>query len=152
MLLPVQVENNSNDQGPVPGPAMTLNMHSPILKNSQYITLSDVGQHSTRIRCYFHSQQNHFLNYFHNPALDGAVIYVGDIPLWYSGKVGTYTEVLDNPTGNVFLAAGRDHKFLLSYRNTVLHTLLNPEGPVTITSKMTCKLTHQAYLLTKEEV
>ena len=31
------------------------------LKNSEHISLSDAGKHSTRMRCYLHSQQNHFL-------------------------------------------------------------------------------------------
>ena len=33
-----------------------------------------------------------------------------------------YTEVLGNPTGNAFLATSKNHDFLLSYANTVLHT------------------------------
>ena len=33
-----------------------------------------------------------------------------------------YTEVLDNPTGNFHLAASREHSFLLSHRDAVLHT------------------------------
>ena len=32
------------------------------------------------------------------------------------------TDILDNPAENVFLAASRDHSFLLSHRGTVLHT------------------------------
>ena len=35
---------------------------------------------------------------------------------------GTYTEVLDNLAGNIFLAASKDQKFLLSHRNTAIHT------------------------------
>ena len=54
--------------------------------------------------------------------MDGAVISMGDTPFQYSEKEGMYTEVLDNLTGNVFLATGRDHEFLLSYRNTTLCT------------------------------
>ena len=72
--------------------------------------------------CYFHRQQNHFLDYFDDPVLEGVVIYVGVIPFQYTEKDGTYTEVLDKPRGKVFLATKTDHKFLLSYRNTVLHT------------------------------
>ena len=122
LLLPVQVENNSNDQGSVPGAAVALNDHSLILKNSQCITLSDMGQHSTSMTCYFHSKQNSFLDYFNESLPDGAVIYVGDIPFWYSEKEGMFAEVLDNMTGNIFLATSRNHKFLLSYKNTTLHT------------------------------
>ena len=93
LSLPVWVENNSNDQGPVPGTAISPSLHSLILENSQYITLNDAGQHSTRMRCYFHSKQNCFLDYFDDSVPDGAVIYAGDILYKYSEKQGTYTEV-----------------------------------------------------------
>ena len=43
------------------------------------------------MRCYFYSQQNHFLDYFDDPVLDGAVIYVADIPTQYSEKEGMHT-------------------------------------------------------------
>ena len=33
-----------------------------------------------------------------------------------------YREVLDNPIGNIFLAACKYHEFLISHRNTALHT------------------------------
>ena len=66
--------------------------------------------------------KNCFLGYFGDPAPYGAVIYVVDIPFWYSEKGDMYIEVLDNPSGNIFLATSRDNEFLLSYRNTVLHT------------------------------
>ena len=62
------------------------------------------------------------MDYFNDPLPIGAVIYVADIPFQYSEKEGTYTEVLDNPTGNVFLAASNDLKFLLCHRHTVVHT------------------------------
>ena len=62
------------------------------------------------------------MDYFDDLVADGAVIYVGNILFWYSEKEGTCTEVVENQTGNVFLAESRDHKFLLKYRNTLLHT------------------------------
>ena len=107
MLLPVSVGNKSNDQETGPGTAVLLNLHLPMLENSQYITLSDGGQHSTRRRCYFHHQQKHFLDYFDDPDLDGTVIMQVDNLFQYSEKEGTYTEVWDNPTGNVSLATSR---------------------------------------------
>ena len=45
------------------------------------------------MRCYFHNQQNHFLDYFNDPVLNGVVIYVADISSWYIEKEGTYREV-----------------------------------------------------------
>ena len=122
LLLPVWVENSSNDQGTVPGAAVLPNLHSPILKNSHYITLSDEYKHFIKIRCYFHSQEKCLLDYFNNPLPDGAVLYASDIPFWYSKKEGKYTEVLDNPTWNIFLVTSRDYEFLISHKNTVLHT------------------------------
>ena len=115
-----EVKTVQNDQGTVSGTAILLNLLSPILENLQYITMGDAGQHSTRMRCYFHSQ-HHFLDYS-DPVLDGAVIYAGDIPFWCSRKECTYTEFVDNPTGNIFLARNRDEEFLLNHRNTALHT------------------------------
>ena len=92
------------------------------LKISKYLTLSDVGQHFTGMRCYFHNQQSHFLDVFHYPVPDGAAIYVDDIPFWHDEKEETYTEVLDCLTGNILLATSREQEFLLNYRNIVLHT------------------------------
>ena len=72
---------------------------------------SDAGPQSTRMRCYFHLQLNHFIDYFNYTVPDGAVINAGDILFHPNEQEGTYTEFLGNPTGNIFLAASRDHKF-----------------------------------------
>ena len=93
------------------------NLHSQILASSKCITLSDEGQQSISMICYFH-QHNHSLDDFDGHVQDAAVIYAGDIPFQYSKKQGTYEEVLDNPTGSIFLAARRDHSFLLSHKDT----------------------------------
>ena len=100
---------------------MSSNLCSLIQDNSQCITLNDAGQHSTRMRCYFHCQCSCFIDYFDVTVLGGAGIYAGDIPFWYNKQEDTYTEFLGNPTGNVFLAESRDHEFLLSHRGTGLH-------------------------------
>ena len=122
LLLSAQVENTSNDQGLVPDAAISPNLHSPILKKLQFIILSVAGQHSTRMRCCIHSQQNCFLDYFNDPVPDSAVTYTSDIPFLYSEREGMYTEVLDNQTGNAFLATSMDHEILLNNRDTVLYT------------------------------
>ena len=44
-VITCTTENNSNDQRTVPGTAISLNLHLVVLKNSQYITLSDADQH-----------------------------------------------------------------------------------------------------------
>ena len=77
----------------------------------QYITLSDVGHLSSRMKCFFHSQQNYLLDYFDYPVHDGAVIYAADTPFRYSEKEGMYTEVLGNPTGNVSWPQARTMNF-----------------------------------------
>ena len=102
-MLCFQVENSTNDQGKASGTAKLPNLHSLILDKFQYITLSDAGQHSTRMMHYFHHQQNCFLDYFNDPVPGDAVIYVGNIPFWYSEREGTYTELLDDETENAFL-------------------------------------------------
>ena len=59
--------------------AISLNLHSQILDNSQYMTPSDVGQHYTRMKHHFHNEQKCFLDYFDDSVPDGAVIYEADI-------------------------------------------------------------------------
>ena len=76
----MQIGNNSHDEGTVPGATVAMNLCLLILENTQYITLSETGQYSTKMRCYFHCQCDHFIKYFYDPVLDAAVIYVGDIP------------------------------------------------------------------------
>ena len=61
----------------------------------------------------FHFKQNCFLGCFKDPILDGTAIYAGDVPFWYNTREGKYTEFIGNPTGIIFVAAKRDHKFLL---------------------------------------
>ena len=38
------------------------------------------------MKWYFHHKQKHFLDYFKDPILDGAVIYVGDVPFQYNER------------------------------------------------------------------
>ena len=55
-----------------------------------------------------------FLDYFNDPILDDAVIYVGDIPFQNNKMEGRYTDFIGNLIGTVFVAAKRDHEFLVS--------------------------------------
>ena len=134
LLLPIQIGRNIHDEGTVPGATVSSNLHSQILDSSQYITFNDAGQHSTRMRNYFHCHQhftrmrnyfhhhcNHFIDNFDDPVLDGAVIYAGDIPFQDNEQGGMYTEILDNKTWNIFLLASRDHECLLGHAGTALH-------------------------------
>ena len=88
---------------------MSLNLCLPILDSSQYISLSNAGQHS-RKRCCSNHQCNCFIDYFDDPIPDLAVIYTGDIPFQDNEKEGMHTTFLGNPTGNIFLSASRDHE------------------------------------------
>ena len=46
--------------------------------------------------------------------MDDAVIYVVDGPFLYNKREGKYAKFIDNPTSVIFVAAKRDHEFLLS--------------------------------------
>ena len=62
-----------------------------------------------------------FHNYFHDPVLDGAFIYEGNIPFQYNVQEGMYKEFSGNPTGNIFLATSRDHEYLLHHKGNTSH-------------------------------
>ena len=53
------------------------------------------------MKCYFLYKQNCFLDYFKDPVLEGAVIYMGDIVFQYNEQEGKCTQFLGNLTGNV---------------------------------------------------
>ena len=112
LLLSLQIENSSNIEGTTPDATASPNL-SQILDIHQNITLNDAGQHSVRMRYYFHYQCNCFIHYFDDPVPDGAVIHAGDFPFQYKEQEGTYTDFCGNPTGYIFLAVSRDHKFLI---------------------------------------
>ena len=48
----------------------------------------------------------------------------GNVQFQYNMKAGTYTEYLGNPTGNIFLAASRDHDFLLCHKSNTSNVLI----------------------------
>ena len=121
LLLPIPIGKNSHNEGTIPSATVSLKLHLAILESCQYITLSDAGQHSTWIRCYFHCQCNCFIHYFDDPVPYGAVIYAEDIPFQYNEQ-DIHTDFLGNPNGNIFLTANKDHDFfLLNHRGTALH-------------------------------
>ena len=125
LLLPFQIKNRVNSEGTIPGANAWPNLHLPILDSPQYITISDAGQYSTGMMCYFHYQCNHFIDYFDDLFPDGAVVYAGNISFWYDEQEGTYTEFFGNQTGNI-LAANQDHEFPLHHRGTVSHVSHTP--------------------------
>ena len=56
LLFPLQIRDSSNSEGTIPCASTSPNLCSPIFDSSQYITLHDEAQHSTRMRCFFHYQ------------------------------------------------------------------------------------------------
>ena len=113
--------DSSDAGGTIPYAAVPPYLSPLNLDSSQYITLSDADPHSTRMIHYFHYQHKHFIDYLNDPVLDGAVIYAGDVPFWNDEQEGTYTEIFGNSTNYMFVAASRDHKFLLNHRSIILH-------------------------------
>ena len=57
------------------------------------------------MKCYYHHKHHHFLDYFNDPILDDAVIYVNDIPFQYNTREVKYTEFIGNSAGTIFVAA-----------------------------------------------
>ena len=82
LILPLQIWKGVNSEGAMPDATASPNLHSQILDSPQYITISDVGQHSTSMRYYFYYQCNGFIGYFHDPVPECAVIYAGSILFW----------------------------------------------------------------------
>ena len=105
LLLSLHMRDSSDSEGTIPNATASSHLYLLILDSSQYITLSDADQHSTRMRCHFHYQHNCFIDYFDDPVLYGAMIYAGDVLFKYDEQEGTCTEFFGNPTGYVFLAA-----------------------------------------------
>ena len=122
-LPSTQASNNTHyDEAATP-----LNLCSPPRHSFELITLSNVSQKSPRMQCYLDWLCNCFINYFTNTVPDGAVIYAGAVLFQYNEQEGMYTEFLGNPTGNVFIAASRDHEFSLSHKDNVSHVLKNSD-------------------------
>ena len=64
------------------------------------------------MKCYYDQTHCHFLDYFNDPIMDDAVIYIDNIPLQYNKIEGRYTEFIGNPIGT----GKRDHEFLIVQR------------------------------------
>ena len=62
-------------------------------KTTCYLISMNLGQNSARMKCCFHLEQNHFLDYFDDSAPDGAVIYTSDVPFQIQQKKGQVNRV-----------------------------------------------------------
>ena len=120
LLLPLQIGDSGNSEGTIPGATLSASLHFLILDSPQYITICDAGQHSTKMRCYFHYQCNCFIDYFDDAVSDAAVMCTGYMPFQYNEQRDMYTECFGKQTGNVF-AASRSNELLLSHRGTASH-------------------------------
>ena len=69
------------------------------------------------MKCYCHHEQNYFFDYFDDPVLDNAIIYVSNVPVQYNKREGRHTKFIDNLTSTTFVATKRDQEILLSQRN-----------------------------------
>ena len=72
----------------------SLNLHSSLRDSSELIKHSDASQNFTRMQCNFRCLQNHFIDDFSDPVLNGAFIYAGDVPFKYNEQEGMYTEII----------------------------------------------------------
>ena len=93
-LPPLQTINNDQNKEALAGAAAMMGLHSPPNNNS---TSMNISQNSVIIKCYFHHEQNCILDYFNDPVLDGAVIYMNFIPFYYNKREGRYTEFICSP-------------------------------------------------------
>ena len=99
-----------------------MSLLSPPTNNS---ASENLRQNSARMKCYYHHKQHCFLDYFDYSIPDDAVIYMSDIPFKYNEREGRHTEFIGNPTGTSFVAAKRDHEFLLCQRSKTPNVLSN---------------------------
>ena len=113
-VLPLQTTKGNDKEEALAGAAAALSLLSSPTNSSASENLS---QSSVKMKCYYHHKHHCFLDYFTDPILDDAVIYASDKPFQYNEREGRYTECIGNPTGTVFVAAKRDHNFLLSQRS-----------------------------------
>ena len=63
------------------------------------------------------------MDYLDYPVPDETLIYAGDVPLQYNEQEGMYAEFIGIPACNAFLAASRDHEFLLNHKGNVSNIL-----------------------------
>ena len=97
-LLPLQtIHNDENEEASADATTM-VSLFSPPNNNS---TSTNLSQNSARMKCYFHGEQNCFLNYFDDPILDDAGIYMSEIPFQSNKREVRYTEFMGNPTGTI---------------------------------------------------
>ena len=86
MLLAQTIRNDDNEEA-LAGAAAAASLLSPSANN---LARTNIFLNSVRMKCYFHHEQNCFLDYFDDPILDDAVIYTRDIPFQDNEKEGRY--------------------------------------------------------------
>ena len=121
-VLLSQTTTSDDNEEALAGAAATLNLLSSPTANP---TGQNLSQSPVKMKCDYHHTNHCFLDYFNDPISDDAVIYMSDIPFQCNKIEGSYTEFIGNPIGTVFIAAKRDHKFLLSQRSNKPNMLSN---------------------------
>ena len=97
-ILPLLTIPINDNEEALAGVATTVSLLSPPTNNSASKNLS---QSSVRKKCYYHPKHHHFLEYFNDPILDDAVIYMSDVPFQYNERESRYTEFIGNQTGTI---------------------------------------------------
>ena len=72
------------------------------------------------MKCYFHHEQNHFLDYFKDP--------VPDVPFQDSKREGKYTEFTGHQIGIIFVADNKDYEFLLTQKGNASNMSSNSDN------------------------
>ena len=80
-LLPLQTMNSNHNEEVLAGVVTKMNI---LLPPNNELPSTKFNQISARMKCYFHHEQNCFLDYFDDPLPDDAVIYVSDVPFQYT--------------------------------------------------------------------
>ena len=88
-VLPPQKPCHNKDDNALAGAATALSLLSPSTDN---FNSQQCNQH--HMKCYYDCTHGCFLDYLNDPILDGAVIYVGDIPFQYNKAEVRYTEFI----------------------------------------------------------
>ena len=121
-MLPLQTITSDDNEEVLAGIATALSLLTPPTNNS---ASKNLNQSSVKMKCYYHHKHCYFLDYINNPISDDAVIYTSDMPFQYNKRECRYTKFIGDPTGTVFIAAKRDHKFLYAKEviNLIFHVI-----------------------------
>ena len=128
----MQTKPRDDNEEAIAGTTTTASLLSPPYNSTASMNHNQI---SAGMKCYFYCKQNCFLDYFDDPILDVAVIYMSDISFQYSERGCKYTKFIGTPKSTIFVANKRDHEFLLCKRSNTSNMSCNPNnfGQLSIT-------------------